>query len=86
MAAIAVRPEDIKLLPPNSDSGVSANGALRHRARILRSRFLGGHIEYTVAVDSGANLTVRADSHRLFTEGETVDLLVDPDRLVVLPR
>jgi hypothetical protein len=52
----------------------------------MRSRFLGGHIEYTVAVDSGGNLTVRADSHRLFAEGEAVDLVVDPDRLVVLPR
>jgi ABC-type Fe3+/spermidine/putrescine transport system ATPase subunit len=86
MAAIAVRPEDLRLLPPDSASGASSNGALRHRARIMRSRFLGGHIEYTVAVDSGGNLTVRADSHRLFVEGETVDLVVDPDRLVVLPR
>ena len=85
MAAIAVRPEDIRLLPPDSASDLS-NGALRHRARITRSRFLGGHIEYTVTVDSGSSLTVRADSHRLFAEGETVDLVVDPDRLVVLPR
>jgi ABC-type Fe3+/spermidine/putrescine transport system ATPase subunit len=86
MAAIAVRPEDLKLLPPNSAAGTSSNGALRHRATITRSRFLGGHIEYTVAIDSGSNLTVRADSHRLFAEGETVDLVVDPHRLVVLPR
>jgi len=86
MAAIAVRPEDIRMLPPNSASGAMGNGVLRHRAKIKRSRFLGGHIEYTVAVDSGGDLTVRADSHRLFAEGETVDLVVDPDRLFALPR
>jgi putative spermidine/putrescine transport system ATP-binding protein len=86
MAAIAVRPEDIRMLPPNSASGAMGNGVLRHRARIKRSRFLGGHIEYTVAVDNGGDLTVRADSHRLFAEGETVDLVVDPDRLFALPR
>src|SRR4029453_6007548 len=69
MAALAVRPEDFRLFPPNPDSGPTSNGALRHRARITRSRFLGGHTEYTVAVECGGNLTVRADSHRPFAEG-----------------
>ena len=81
-AAIAIRPEDVRLFP----SGAGPANGVCHRAIVRRSRFLGNLIEYTVATEGGGDLTVRSDSRQAFAEGQTVDLVLARDRLVVLPR
>ena len=81
-AAIAIRPEDIQVLP----SGTGPTNGVCNRVNIQRSRFLGNLIEYSVVTASGHNLTVRSDSRVAHEEGASVDLMFDPDRLVVLPR
>ncbi len=78
--AIAIRPEDIQLVP----SGTASVGGLRNQVSVRRSRFLGNLIEYTVVTVSGHTLTVRSDSREAHAEGETVDIILDPARLVVL--
>lgn len=80
--AIAIRPEDIRLLPPDKIPSRSA----RTLVTIQRSRFLGNLIEYTVVTSSGHGLTVRLDSRQAFGEGETVEVVFDPERLIVLSR
>ena len=76
--AIAIRPEDIDIASP----GDGATG----RARILRSRFLGNLVEYTVETEKGHRLTVRSSKHVAHAEGETIDLVFRPDRIVLLAQ
>jgi ABC-type Fe3+/spermidine/putrescine transport system ATPase subunit len=77
-AAIAIRPEDIEILPAGKDAA--------GRVSVLRSRFLGNLIEYTVASSTGHRLTVRSADRAVYGEGETVELVFRPDRLVILAR
>jgi len=80
--AIAIRPEDIRILPLAKSPACGPSA----RVNIRRSRFLGNLIEYTVVTISGHDLTVRSDSRHAFGEGESVDVVFDPTRLVVLSR
>jgi putative spermidine/putrescine transport system ATP-binding protein len=77
-AAIAIRPEDIGIVPAGKDAA--------SRASVLRSRFLGNLIEYTVASSTGHRLTVRSADRAVYAEGEAVELVFRPDRLVMLAR
>jgi ABC-type Fe3+/spermidine/putrescine transport system ATPase subunit len=79
-AAIAIRPEDIGILP------AGANRDAGSRASILRSRFLGNLIEYTVASANGHKLTVRSAERTVHPEGKEVALVFRPDRLVLLAQ
>jgi ABC-type Fe3+/spermidine/putrescine transport system ATPase subunit len=78
--AIAIRPEDIKIVPV---SHVSACG---HRVDIKRTRFLGNLIEYTVMTASGHSLTVHSGERDVIAEGTAVDIVLDPARIVLLTR
>jgi putative spermidine/putrescine transport system ATP-binding protein len=77
VAALSVRPEDVSLKPPGSD-GIAAT--------VRRSRFLGHALEYTIALASGATLSVRTDGHSSFAEGDPVKLVIDAERVTVLTR
>jgi putative spermidine/putrescine transport system ATP-binding protein len=75
--AVSIRPEDIKLTAADgSDAG----------ARVVRSRFLGGVVEYTIELPGGHLLTARGDSRRLHAEGAPVALSFDPESFVFLPE
>jgi ABC-type Fe3+/spermidine/putrescine transport system ATPase subunit len=80
--AIAVRPEDIRIVA----AGAASAGAVRQPATIQRSRFLGSLIEYTVVTPTGHSLTVHSSDRDAFVEGAAVELALDPTRLVVLTR
>jgi ABC-type Fe3+/spermidine/putrescine transport system ATPase subunit len=81
-AAIAIRPEDIRIVA----AGATTGGVLRQAATIRRSRFLGSLIEYTVVTPSDHNLTVHSSDYNALAEGTSVELTLDPARLVVLAR
>jgi ABC-type Fe3+/spermidine/putrescine transport system ATPase subunit len=81
-AAIAIRPEDIRVVAPGTGSG----DTLRLRAMIQRSRFLGSLIEYTAVTPTGHSITVHSGDRDAFAEGTAVELAFDPACLVVLAR
>jgi ABC-type Fe3+/spermidine/putrescine transport system ATPase subunit len=80
--AVAVRPEDIRILP----LGDASSGNLKGPARIQRSRFLGNLIEYTVVTADGHALTARCDSRHPHSEGAAVEIVIEPGSAVVLAR
>jgi ABC-type Fe3+/spermidine/putrescine transport system ATPase subunit len=79
-AAIAIRPEDIRVVA----TGTGPSGALRRSAVVQRSRFLGNMTEYTAVTPNGHSLTVHSGDRGDFAEGMPVDLIFDPGTLVVL--
>jgi ABC-type Fe3+/spermidine/putrescine transport system ATPase subunit len=76
ITAVSIRPEDIKVSAADGEGG----------ARVVRSRFLGSVVEYTIALPGGHLLTARGDGRRLHAEGSHVDLSFDPGSFVLLPE
>jgi ABC-type Fe3+/spermidine/putrescine transport system ATPase subunit len=81
-AAVAIRPEDIRIVAV----GTRIDGALQLKAVIQRSRFLGSLNDYIAVTASGHSLTVHSGDRQVFAEGTSVELALDPACLVVLAR
>jgi putative spermidine/putrescine transport system ATP-binding protein len=81
-AAIAIRPEDIRIIAADARS----DSALLLSAVIQRSRFLGSLIEYTAVTPSGHMLTIHSSERDIVAEGTAVELALDQSRIVFLPR
>ncbi|HEV2359494.1 MAG TPA: ABC transporter ATP-binding protein [bacterium] len=75
-AVAAVRPEDVRVLPPAEAAGGVP-------AKIEFAEFIGGAFECSVAADAGELFVVRTAAR--WPHGAPVVLQVDPDRLLVFP-
>jgi putative spermidine/putrescine transport system ATP-binding protein len=76
VGAVALRPEDIRLVRPSQAGGF--------QAAVEQRRFLGGTTEYVVSIAPGLSLTVRNESYETFQTGDRVGLDVRFDRIVCL--
>jgi ABC-type Fe3+/spermidine/putrescine transport system ATPase subunit len=78
IAAVAIRPEDIEIVADGAE-GIAD-------ALIMRARFLGGVIEYTLETAGGHRLTVRTEGRLSLPENSRIRLTIRPDRIVPLER
>ncbi|MET2832910.1 ABC transporter ATP-binding protein [Mesorhizobium shangrilense] len=74
--AIAIRPEDIRLLPLSASADLAGT--------VEQCRFLGGITEYVVSVSPALALTVRTESYEPFKIGRRVHLEIRRDRVICL--
>jgi iron(III) transport system ATP-binding protein len=75
---LMVRPEHITLQPPRDSLGAN-----EYRGRIVASAFSGRTLDYTVEVN-GMELRVQSASVELREAGETVTVVLPPERCVLL--
>jgi ABC-type Fe3+/spermidine/putrescine transport system ATPase subunit len=72
---LGVRPEDVKIIPANSEPG--SRGVIG--GRIQTALFVGERIEYQVEVDGQRSIVIYGDRHEPLREGEKVWLKLRPE-------
>ena len=73
-----IRPEDVKI--------VNGSGRGLLRGKIHQAVFLGETVRYVVLLETGLSLTAHVKgSRRMVMEGESVELVWDPEKVWILP-